>query len=283
MLRQGVWRQPDRRFVVTHNGPLTWRQQVWAALLAAPKGSLVAGLTALHLDGFTGFAMTPAHILMPARGRRPSSELGVFHRTEVLPDRHVAERSPPRTVVARSLIDAAAWASTERQARAIILSGVRQRLVTVEAAFAALDVRLVTRRQRAITEALIDASGGIQSMPELDFDRIVRRAGVPSPTRQQVLRRLSGVLYLDADYEAYGLSVEVDGAPHTDVTAGENDAEREHLLVVRGRRVLRLSAWLVRHRPQYVAALLVAALRAGGWTGTPSAWASVDFPELRAS
>jgi very-short-patch-repair endonuclease len=283
MLRRGVWQQPDRRVVALHNGPLTWRQQVWAALLAGPSGSLVGGLTALQLDGFQGMSLRPVHVLMPARGRGPNSKLGTYHRTEVLPERHVAERSPRRTATARSAIDAAAWATTDRHARAIVLSVVRQRLVTVDALFAALEVRLVTRRQAVIKESLVDASDGIQSSLEQDFDRIIQRAGLPKPSRQRVVRRPSGSLYLDADYEAYALTVEVDGVPHTDVVAGENDAEREHVLVVLGRRVLRISAWLIRHRPQYVAAVLVAALRSGGWMGSPSAWGSVDFDELRAS
>jgi very-short-patch-repair endonuclease len=68
------------------------------------------------------------------------------------------------------------------------------------------------------------------------------------------------------------LAVEIDGAPHTDVLAGEHDAEREHQLVIAGRRVLRFSAWLVRHRPGYVARVIAEALQAGGWTGTPAPW-----------
>jgi very-short-patch-repair endonuclease len=185
---------------------------------------------------------------------------------------HVGQRLPPRTTPARSLIDAAAWAASDREARGIVLAGVRQRLVTVEAALGALDARLVTRRQRLIREALTDASGGVESVPEHDFDRLVSRAALPRPVRQRRLARPSGTLYLDADFEAYGLAVEIDGAPHTDVRAGEADAQREHELVIAGRRVLRFSAWMVRHRPAYVARVLAEALHAGGWTGHPAPW-----------
>jgi very-short-patch-repair endonuclease len=274
MLARGVWARPDPRVVVTHNGPLTWRQHVWVAVLAAPARSVAAGLTALHLEGFTGFDLLPVHVLIPARGRRPANGLAVWHRSEVLPDHHVAPRLPPRTTRARSLVDAASWADTDRQARAIVLSVVRQRLVTVQAAFQALDVRLVTRRQKTIAEALHDAAGGIQSLPEQDFDRLLRRGGLPRPVRQRVLVRVSGTVYLDADYDEYALTVEIDGAPHTDVEAGEADATREHALVITGRRVLRFSAWQVRHRPRYVARVIAEALRSGGWTGHPTPWVS---------
>jgi len=273
MVRRGLWSQPNPHVVVQHNGPLTYRQRLWVTLFSAPRGTVLAGITALSLAGYRGHQDVTVHLLSQERSRRTDPPGAFIHLTYVLPEAHVnRQASPPRTCAARSVVDAAAWARTDRLARGIVLGAIRQGVTDTASVRQALDVRLRQRRGRLIREALVDAEGGIQSVPEHDFDRLIKKAALPAPNRQRKLRRPNGTYYLDADYERYGLSVEIDGAPHTDVLAGETDAEREHQLVISGRRVLRFSAWLVRHRPEYVAGILDEALRAGGWRGSPALW-----------
>jgi hypothetical protein len=122
-------------------------------------------------------------------------------------------------------------------------------------------------RHELITETITDAEGGIASVPEREFAGIVRRLGLPEPTRQKVLRHPDGRYYLDADWEAYGLSAEIDGRGHLDHTQWEQDIERANEIVLSDRRLVRFTSYSVRHRPDMVAAKLVRALTRCGWDG----------------
>ena len=54
-LESGRWQRPCRGVVVTHSGPLTDAQALWAAVLGCGTGAVLAGLTAARLDGLSGF------------------------------------------------------------------------------------------------------------------------------------------------------------------------------------------------------------------------------------
>lgn len=47
------WTMPLPHVVVTHNGPLTEEQRMWVALLGAPPGAMLHGLSAAVSDGST--------------------------------------------------------------------------------------------------------------------------------------------------------------------------------------------------------------------------------------
>ncbi len=171
-------------------------------------------------------------------------------------------RLPPRTRIARSLLDAAAWMATDRGAQAVLAAGVQQRLVRVEhlAGLAAINRRL--RRRRLITDTLDDIAGGVRALSELDFTRLVIRAyGLPAPDRQSRRKDASGRnRYLDALWEDRKLVVEIDGSQHTDPWQYWDDMERDADLQLDGYRVLRFPAWVVRYNPGHVAAKVRAAL-----------------------
>ena len=71
-LRAGRWRTLGARVVVMHNGPLTRRQEEWAALLAAGPGAGLAGRTSLALAGLRDWDDPAVHVLVP-RGRTARS------------------------------------------------------------------------------------------------------------------------------------------------------------------------------------------------------------------
>jgi hypothetical protein len=64
----------------------------------------------------------------------------------------------------------------------------------------------------------MDAAGGLQSLPEKEFDLIRRRRRLPVPNRQRVLRRKDGRMYLDNVWASYDVSVEIHGIPHLRVS-----------------------------------------------------------------
>ena len=129
----GRWQQPCGGIVVAQSGPLTEFQALRIAALWAGPGGALAGLTAASLDGLQGFtdrgpfAERPIHVLVPVssppRRTRPSLPL-VMHYSRLLgaDDIHPLRR-PPRTRMARSLVDAAVWMATDRGAQAVLAAG----------------------------------------------------------------------------------------------------------------------------------------------------------------
>jgi very-short-patch-repair endonuclease len=264
----GRWQRACHGVVVAHSGPLTENQRLWAALLWAGRGAVLAGLTAARLDGLEGFAGRDdaVHLLVPAgrsvRRNPPGLPVIVRYSVALGPADVHPLRLPPRTRVARSLVDAAAWAVTDRGAQAVLAAGVQQRLARIEDL-----VALVARNQRLPRRAVIkatldDIAGGAQALSELDFTRLLRRHRLPQPDRQARRTDSAGRRrWLDAVWEAARLIVEVDGSHHMDAAQYWADMDRDIDFTLDGYRVLRFPAFAVRYNPGYVAAKIGKALR----------------------
>lgn len=252
--------------LVTHSGPLTDEQRLWVPVLAAGERAVVAGLTAASLDGLAGFDDRRIYLLIPG-SRLVRKELPgvVVHRSLLLgPDDVHPSRLPPRTRLARSLVDAAAWAPTARGARAILAAGVQQRLVRTPDLSAVVERRPRLRRRALIRATLADAAGGADALSELDFCDLVRRFGLPEPDRQFERLDGHGRRWLDAVWEWARLVVEIDGRWHMDARAWWADLQRDNDLTMDGYRVLRFPAFVVRDSPAAVARQIARALRQAG-------------------
>jgi very-short-patch-repair endonuclease len=255
---------------VTHSGPIDERQRRWVAVLGAGgvRVALLGGLSALTTLGFRGFDQPVVHVLVPASTMIRRTITGVrIHRTAGLPDTDVHRMgNPPGTMPARSLIDAAQWATRDDQARAIIAAGFQQRLVSSDDITPVLARMPRARRRALIAEAVADGSAGAHSVPEADFLRLCRRAGLPVPALQHRRDDATGRRrYLDAYFTDFRVHVEVDGGQHTDVRQWWDDMQRQNELWIAGDRVLRFPSWAIRHRSDEVRAQLTAALSAAGW------------------
>lgn len=264
------WQRPNRGVVVLHNGPLSVTERHLVALAGCPAGAALGGLTALDYDGLTGFESDEIDIVLPEGAERPSQAGIAFHWSTMLSDSDVHPlRMPRRSRPQRSLVDAASWSpwSAERRARAIILAGVQQRLTRPRDLRDALSRRGPCRHRALIVESILDARGGVQSIPELDFEMIRRRYGVPEPARQSVRHRKDGKCYLDVDWPDYDTAVEVHGIPHIRVTQWESDLDRANEIMIAGPRLLIFSSYAVRRHQPRVGGQLVRMLRRGGWAG----------------
>ncbi|MGN9774959.1 DUF559 domain-containing protein [Micromonospora sp. H33] len=266
----GRWRQPHRGVFVTHNGPVSAAQLRWIAVLAAGPDALLGGVTAAQAHGLRRVGGRAIHLLLPATCRRGPLPPGVLvHRTTSLPDEDVhAVGQPRRTMPARSIVDAAQWAATDDEARGIVAAAFQQRLVGGDELHQVVARLPRLRRRRLILSTATDAAGGAHALSELDFLRLVRRAGLPEPTRQQVRHDSTGRRrYLDVYFAQWGVHVEIDGSYHLDPRQAWADMRRQNDLWVEGDRVLRFPAWVVRTHPEEVLTQLRAALRAAGWPG----------------
>jgi very-short-patch-repair endonuclease len=261
------WQQPHRAVYVTHSGPITAVQRTWIAALSADS-ALLGGASALEVHGLRGHQPTVIHLLLPADKRcdEPPANV-VVHRTAHLPTDDIHRLgSPPCTNAARSVVDAAQWAPTDHDARAIVAAGFQQRLVGADDVHEVLRRMPRTRRRSLISDMATDARGGSHSLPEAEFRQLCRRYRLPMPTRQLRRTDASGRRrYLDAYFEEWRLHVEIDGSQHMDVRSWWADMRRQNELWIPGDRVLRFPSWAVRQRPAEVAEQVRAALVAAGW------------------
>ncbi len=269
LLDSGRWRRICRGVLLSHNGPLTAGQALWVAVLATGEGALLAGLTAAREGGFRWHRPGPIHLLVPDGHRYPDlrrrlpleMSAVVVHRTAILPDTHVQVGRPTRTTMPRGLVDAAQWARSHDEARTIVAAACQQRLVTPAEIRAVLSVLPRAHRRRLVLETLTLVEGGATALSEIDLVKLCRRHHLPAPELQERRRDQAGRnRYLDAYWREQRVHVEVDGAHHMEAGQWEADMRRQNEIWIRGDRVLRFSAWQVRHRADDVVAQLRAAL-----------------------
>jgi len=267
----GRWHRPARGVVVLHNGPLSPAQRNWVALLACARGAVLGGITALRCDGFTGLRTNVEwpRVVQPMGAKRPSFEAVQLHWSAHLDDQDVHPiRRPRRHRPARAAIDEASWTpvTMERRARAVILAVGQQRMTTARHVREALQRRGPCRHRALIVESILDVAGGIQSLPEREFDLLRARLQLPEPSRQTKVE-VDGRYYLDVEWRKYDTACEIHGVPHMQVVQWESDLARINEITIVGPRVLVFSSFAVRRMADRVGDQIVRALRRGGWNG----------------
>ncbi len=251
------WQAIGRRVVVLDNAPLTLTQRQWAAVQAPNQLCVLAGLSAAIAGGLRGFATERVHLVVRGSCGAALPMWVRLHNSRRFAARDVHPASgPPRTRIARSIVDAAAWSVAARQACAILCAGVQQRLVSAGALSAELERAGAVRHGAILRAVLGDIAGGGHTLAELDLGPLARRAGLPRPRRQALRREPDGrVRYVDAEFDLPDgtvLAVEIDGAVHLKPLEWWGDMSRQNELVIRGQPVLRFDSITLRLRPNQV-------------------------------
>jgi hypothetical protein len=249
-----------------HRDPLDRAQRRWVAVLAAGPRAALAGTTAAELDGLRGFADETIHLVVPRgyRSRIPRIPGVQVHESRRLTAADVhPTRFPPRTRLARSVIDAAGWSATPARAVAVVAAAVQQRLVPVAAVRAELGRVIPLRHRGPLLRALDDIEGGAQSLAELRMGRLCRRAGLPAPVRQAVRVDDAGRRrYLDFLWPELGIWVEVDGGFHWGADSWCDDLLRRNDVALSSQHIaisLRYPSVIVRVDPDLIVAQLTRA------------------------
>jgi hypothetical protein len=173
-LDSGRWQTVHRGVLCAHNGPLNDLQRLWVASLAAGHGepALLGGRIALGLLGLRGFEPEQIDVLLPAGRREKNAPDGVrIHRSTALaPCDVIVPGRPPSTTAARSIVDAASWAATDREAVTVVAMAFQQRMVCLDEVHSALDRQPRAKRRRLTWTTAVDAAGGAESLGELRAD-----------------------------------------------------------------------------------------------------------------
>jgi very-short-patch-repair endonuclease len=259
-LAKGLWRRVFRGVYTTH--ALTVDAWLWAAVLAAGDGAVLAGLAAARAEGLKLRSQRQIIDVLSPHCQRSVLKPLVMEMPVVRVHRRAAVNScgaPPRTKMAVSVVDAAQWALTDNEARLIVATACQQRKVLPSEVLAALGAR--AKRRSLIAETATYAEGGATSLAEIDFKRLCRKHRLPPPTMQERRMDSSGRMrYLDAYWKEQKLHIEIDGAHHMEATHWTADMLRQNEVWLDGDRVLRFPAHLLRTKPDVVIAQLRKAL-----------------------
>jgi very-short-patch-repair endonuclease len=245
------WRTFGRNVVVLHNAPLSAEQRLWVAVLLPGKLCALAGPSAAAAGGLDGFETAQVHIVVPHGTHVAAPPWVKLHESRRFSADDIDPSSaPPRTHIARSIIDAAAWSRSPRRACAILCASVQQRLTTADRLAAELVAAGRVRHVAIMRSVLGDIAGGAHTLAEIDLGKLARRAGLTAPQRQAFRRDPDGgVRYLDAEFalpDGSLLVVEVDGRGHLEVRRWLDDLSRQNEVVIDGRTVLRFASLAIR-------------------------------------
>ena len=244
-VRAGRWASTGRLTLAVHNAPLTATGEQWRAVLELGPRAALSGTSALRLAGVDVEGDGRLHVLVP-KGAGPRRLAGVaVHESRRFCEQDVLTTGLRRTRPAVSAVLGALWARTDREALLLVTLVVQQRRATAQEVASVLERTSRHRRLGPLREAAADLLDGVRSLGELDVARAMRARGLPEPERQALRRRPSGRQYLDADFPAYGIALEVDGAQHGRPDALLADCLRDLDLAAEGRLVARLplTAW----------------------------------------
>lgn len=259
---------------VDHNGPRSWQQRAWVAVLSCWPAAL-AGHSALRAEngpGMRRFAETdPIEVAVDVTRTVCDKPDVRVRRMAGLAARTRWNASPPRVRYEEAVLDLVAGMSREWDVIEACAAAVRSRCTTVDRLAAALAARARYPRRTWLGRVLADVAAGTTSVLEHGYlHRVERAHGLPTADRQRPDRVAGARIYRDAPYPDHGLAVELDGRlDHTEIADRDADLDRDLETAATEVRTIRLGWGQVYDRPCRTAVAVGRLLRLGGWAGTP--------------
>src|SRR3954453_23940851 len=182
----------------------------------------------------------------------------VIHESRRFCEEHVVHgRAPRLTSLARSTVDAAAWAKDPWHAFRIFVAPVQQRRARASELRRELLSAGRIRHRRQLIALADDLCGGAEALSEVEFLRFCRRHGLPRPECQRRMDSAGRWRYLDATFRRSDgtlLRVEIDGGVHLSLAVRSRDTLKDNDANLAGKLVLRYaSAAIYADDPQAVA------------------------------
>jgi very-short-patch-repair endonuclease len=146
----------------------------------------------------------------------------------------------------------------------MVIAAVQQRLTSMRNLREALTRRGKCRHRALIVESVLDAHGGIQSLPERDMRSVFAELRWRAVHQRRVQGK-GGRYYLDVYVPELNLGIEVHGIPRLAVQRWDQDLFRANEIVIAGAQLLIFSSYAIRHeRSTVVDQLRRFAARAAG-------------------
>jgi hypothetical protein len=268
LLAGGRWQCLQRGSYAVFTGQPPREAALWAALHRAGAGAVLSHLTAAELFRLTDRRSSLIHVTIPESrhvGRIPG--VAVHRSTRVWEARHPT-LLPPRTRIEQTVLDLVQDAATAEDAFNWACSACQRGLTTAERLCSSMCGRKKMRWRAELSAALTDIAEGAHSLLEHRYiHRVERPHGLPRAERQVRVIRGTRYSYLDNDYRAYRVCVELDGRiAHPDHRRWL-DNHRANALAAEGRVTLRYNWADASWRFCVTAWQVGQALHQGGWSG----------------
>ncbi|NHC12597.1 type IV toxin-antitoxin system AbiEi family antitoxin [Motilibacter deserti] len=206
----GPWQRGLPGIVLAHNGRLTRRQQLVAALKYAGPDAVLTGATALETYGARSRAAASVHVLVPQTQHRSSSGFVVVERTWRLPVA-VQQARLPLAPVARAVIDEARRTKGLDDVRALVAESVQR--LRCDPLDLARELAAGQRRGSALARmALEEVLVGVRSSAEADARSALLAGGVRLPEWNVALYDAHGEFLgvVDGWYDDVAVALEID-------------------------------------------------------------------------
>jgi very-short-patch-repair endonuclease len=236
---------------------VTWRQELWAAHLWAPPGSLIAGRAGAALYRLDRCAEGPIELVVPCTSKHSAPPGVVFRRSD--------PGTRPRTIDGLPVTDPeTTLLGVARSVPIDVLDDVLESafddgLTTPEKLEAALGRRAGSGPIRRILDGRVPGRPR-QRRLEGEFKRLCERAGLKL-VRQVEVRVNGERFFLDFTIDGVRVAVEVDGFGKLRTKSGKQKfLERSTKLALIGWVILHFSWEDVMYRPDYVIATILEAV-----------------------
>lgn len=212
----GPWQRILPGVVLLHNGPVSGRQRVLAALLYGGSDAVVTGAEACRRYGLQAVGEDGVvHLAVPADRKVHSCGFVVVERTTRMPGNPVWRDGVPLMPVTRAVLDAGRRLTERDPCRALLTETVQRRMTAVEDL--ASELALGSSRGSAIPRTVLaEMSEGAHSVAEIDGARLWKRASLPPARWNGELLWPNGVFLAkpDAWVDEVALAWEIDSVTH---------------------------------------------------------------------
>jgi very-short-patch-repair endonuclease len=268
----GPWQRLLPGVYLALTGRPTADQKDMAALLYAGPASAITGQAALRGLDISRREPAVIDVLIPATHHRQATGFVVIHRTRRMPEPVMNEGDRRYTMAPRAVADAARYASSLADARAIVASAVQRGRCPLN--MLAAELADGGRRDSALLRIVVgEVADGVRSIAEAEFQELIKRAKLPAPLFNAPVRRPDGTLIAIADawWPEAGLVAEVDSREwHLSPADWAKTMRRHNELTRYGVQVLHFTPGQIRHDPRSVVAAITGALQRGtGTVATP--------------
>lgn len=245
LVQAGAIDRPDVGVLRIAGSPRTWEQDLQIALLRVGDDGAASHGSAARLWQIEGFDRARVEVVVP-QGHRRRPRVGRVHVVRALDPVDVTRRHGRRvTTPERTLVDVTGRVD-EPTTEVALDDLLRRRLTTTERVHDT--ATRLARKGRAGPRALLDlleARASVDGLTDTGFEtrllRILRLAGLPTPTAQFVLRDAGGrvVARFDAAYVDVKVGIEADSERwHMDRRRFVADRTRRAVAESMGWRVL---------------------------------------------
>ncbi|HEX6444972.1 MAG TPA: type IV toxin-antitoxin system AbiEi family antitoxin domain-containing protein [Streptosporangiales bacterium] len=266
----GRWRRVHPGVVATFTGDLPRRAVLWTALLYAGEGATLSHRTAAEVHGIVDGIDETVHVTMPVERRvRPRRGVRIQYAHRLARTR-AAGRQPPIVNVDDTVLDLVDRSARPREAIDWVTRACQRRRTTPERLRTALALRKKIRWRAMVVAALTDVASGAETPLELAYlHRVERAHRLPAGVRQRHRKVGPRSQWIDVEYAAFVVRVELDGRiGHVD-DGVFRDRHRDNDAAVAGFATLRLGWTDVYHDACASAGQVATVLRLHGWTGEP--------------